>query len=282
MKLTLGTVQFGLNYGVQNSSGIPDNEELAKIFNTAEKSGINTFDTAQAYGNAEERIAEYLKEDSKVISKFKFTDKQEILQQNLESSLSTLKLKKLYGYMAHNADNLIQYPSLWDKLLENKGSGLVNKIGYSLYNVNQLENLLDMGLVPDIVQLPYSLLDRKFEPMLGVLKNLGVEVHARSVFLQGLYFMDPNNLPLKLTSLKICIQELNLLAEKFSYSIAEMALNFVINHKNIDMVVIGIDTEEQLKTNIGLIDPLFNLKALYNKIEQIAVPNPELLNPSNW
>src|SRR5690606_27725649 len=150
----------------------------------------------------EERIAPFLNQDSKVISKFPKPSSKEELEKAIVQSLQTLHLESLYGFMSHNGDFLIENPKLWDVLLKFQSDGKINKIGYSLYNPEQLEKLLKLGLQPDIIQVPFSLLDRKFEPYLKELKSNNVEIHCRSVFLQGLYFLDLNKIPTKLEVLK--------------------------------------------------------------------------------
>ena len=247
MKISLGTVQFGIQYGISNAHGVPSNGELKSIFSFASKLGIQQLDTAKAYGNAEERIGELSNSKFDIITKFPNIDSKEDLELALSESLQKLNVSSIYGYLAHNADVLIQNPSLWSVLLQAKKEGKIKKIGYSLYTPEQLERLLDLNCIPDLVQLPYSILDRKFEKQLSILKQLGTEVHVRSVFLQGLYFMNPNELPEKLQPLQVTLLELKKLCIENNVSVGEVALNYVISNPYIDKLVIGIETAEQLR-----------------------------------
>ena len=282
MKITLGTVQFGVQYGISNTHGVPSDIELESIFSVARELGIKQLDTAKAYGNAEERIGKLSNSKFDIITKFPTVDTEKDLEIALSESLQNLSVNSIYGYLAHNADVLIQNPSLWKNLLEAKQEGKIKKIGYSLYIPKQLERLLDLNCIPDLVQLPYSILDRKFENQLSILKQLGTEVHVRSVFLQGLYFMNPNNLPEKLQPLQDSLLELNNLSNENNVSVGEVALNYVISNPNIDKLVIGIETAEQLRENINLVTNWKPNNVLFSKIESIEIKDKSLLNPVNW
>ncbi len=281
-KLSLGTVQFGIRYGINNTLGLLDNLELSAIFENASRAGIDLLDTAPAYGNAEEKIGEFSGKRFKIVSKFSNVNNSSELKFSLANSLSNLDQDKIYGYLAHNADQILSHPECWDTLYELKDSQVVEKVGYSVYTTDQLEELLNRGFLPDLVQLPFSLLDRKFSSFLPQLKSIGTEIHVRSVFLQGLYFMDLSKLPGKLLPLKTSLEEINRICLQSNTSISSLALNFAINNPFIDKVVIGVDSPEQLKENILNIESWKPIHDLTAKINQIEILKSELLNPSNW
>lgn len=281
-KLCIGTVQFGMHYGINNHYGIPSDLEIKDIFDYALDSGISFLDTAHVYGNAQLKIGEFSSNKFNIISKFTTVNSINEFKDDLKSTLYQLKANTLYGYLAHNADTLISNPDLWNVLKEAKVDNKIKKIGYSLYTPKQLEKLLDLNLIPDLVQLPYSLLDRKFEPYFEYLKKTGTEIHVRSVFLQGLYFMDPLNLPSNLESLRFTLLNLNDLCNKYHIDMNTLALNYPLSNPLIDKVVIGIDTLSQLKKNIEAI-LLWKYDAeLINNINDIHIDCNELLNPANW
>lgn len=281
-KLALGTVQFGLNYGISNTKGVPTDLDLSKIFDTAVKNNINTFDTAIVYGNAEERIAVFLPHNAQIISKFSRPNSNHELKESISASITRLKQENLYGFMAHNGDFLIENPKLWDVLVDFKVKKKIQKIGYSLYTPKQLDTLLKLDLMPDIIQIPFSLLDQKFTPYFKELKSKNVEIHCRSVFLQGLYFLNPNSLPEKLKPLKTELNQLKEISNEYKISLADLALNFAYLNKNIDKVVIGIENQKQLMDNINSVNNWDLNNSIFEAINTIKVTNKELLNPVNW
>ena len=282
-KLALGTVQFGIPYGINNSKGIPDQNELDAIFSIAKLNDICSFDTAIAYGNAEERISTFLFEGAHVISKFPSASTPQSLALDLSDSLKRLGQNQLYGFMAHDADLLLKQPKLWAELIQLQANNLIIKKGYSLYHPEQLEKLLDVGFIPEIVQVPYNLLDRRFGPAIKELFEMGVEIHVRSVFLQGLYLMDLSKLPKKLHPIASELHQLHELANSENVSISALALNFATQNPHIHQVVIGVDSSEQLLMNLKALNSWDDKKnTIFSQVMQLTCSHPELLIPSNW
>lgn len=282
-KLALGTVQFGIPYGINNTTGIPDQDELNSIFSTAQLNGIQTFDTAIAYGNAEERIRPFLFEGAQVISKFPPASTAHTLAQELVESLKRLGQNHLYAFMAHDADLLLKQPDLWAELIRLQADKLIIKKGYSLYHPEQLEKLLEADFIPEIVQVPYNLLDRRFGPAMKQLHDMGVEIHIRSVFLQGLYLMELSKLPEKLQAISSELKQLHDLALSENVSMSALALNFATQNPHIDQVVIGVDSSFQLHMNLKVLNSWDDKKnTIFSQVMQLTCSHPELLIPSNW
>ena len=103
----------------------------------------------------------------------------------------------------------------------------------------------------------------------------------RSVFLQGLFFMDIEKLPSHLISMKPSIEAIHSIAKKYNYSISELALNYVLHQPLIDEVLIGVESLSQLQTNLGNISTSFELE-IAKEIEKIVVLDSNLLSPANW
>ena len=282
MKLALGTVQFGINYGINNKNGIPSDFDISEIFDLSIKNNIKYLDTSISYGNSEERISKLANNKFNIITKSNDVKNSEELSSSILTSLSSLKTESVYGFLFHNSDNLINNHDLWSTLVKFKNEKKVNKIGYSIYDTNQIDYLLDKGFIPDIVQLPYSLLDRKFEKYFMKLKKLGTEIHVRSVFLQGLYFMNNKKLPEKLLPLKKYLESINSVCKDFNISIGELALNFVNENKFIDKIIIGVDSSTQLNQNIQMIKKWDNKNDINKLINKIIVKEQDLLSPINW
>jgi len=281
MKIALGTVQWGLDYGIANKSGIPLDQDLKAILEFAKQIGINMFDTAIQYGNAEERIGKLLNKRDKIVTKIGGFTQSNNINYQLKLSLKRLKKKSLYGCLFHSYKELANNPIFWDQLNEIKNKGTIKKIGYSIYEPEELEHLLMMKMKPDLVQIPYNILNHKFEPYLEKLKSINTEIHVRSIFLQGLLFKPLTEIPPQLSGLKPALREINELCENLELTKLELLLGFILYNPNIDFAVIGVETKNQLEEIFKSQEGKTN-KAKINKIPAIYVKNNKLLNPTNW
>lgn len=275
-KIVLGTVQFGCQYGI-NSIGQPSQDEVCRLLKYAAECGIVKLDTSSAYGNAETILGDCMPHSVcfKIISKYPKSDKT--VREGFLGSLKRLKLKKIYGYLLHHFELYRNSKCIWEDFRALKREGLVEKIGFSLYSVDELELLLSDGVDFDILQIPRNIFDNQFDTYLPILNERGVEVHVRSTFLQGLFFKDRNHIPQKLLPLKSSLLELDEYAHAHQISIAELAMNYNLQNDDIDGVLIGVDTLEQLKTNLSMIS-----NRVVNVNINIEVKERNLLNPVNW
>lgn len=273
-KLVLGTVQFGLQYGV-NSAGRPSEDTIKCILAEATKGGITILDTSSAYGNSEEILGGCVtpEENFKIVSKY---PKGKVsVAERFNGSLKRLKVDKLYGYLLHHFEVFKNNPKVWDEFVALKESGMVQKIGFSLYSPEELEFILENKSPFDLIQVPFNIFDKKFLPYMKELHENGVEIHVRSTFLQGLFFKDRETLPEKLLPMKKYLLQLDEFSKQSGLSISEIALNYNLQNPYIDGVLIGVDNVEQLKNN------LTSVKDIPVDIE-ISVKEQELLNPVNW
>jgi len=282
MKLAIGTVQFGIHYGINNRNGIPDDIDVSEILDLSIKNNITHLDTSISYGNCEERISKLAGNRFNIITKSRNVKSSEELAASFSSSLRSLNSERVHGFLFHNADNLIDNNELWNLLVKLKNDKKVANIGYSVYGTSQIDYLLEKGFIPDIIQLPYSLLDRKFESYFVKFKELGIEIHVRSVFLQGLYFMDSKRLPKKLLPLEKYLDCINSICKKFGISVGELALNYVYDNKHIDKVIVGVDSLDQMKENIDVIKSWKSNEEINQLIGNIKVKEQHLLSPANW
>ncbi|WP_268123769.1 aldo/keto reductase [Roseivirga pacifica] len=276
-KLALGTVQFGLDYGISNLTGRTPKSEVARILKLAELNNINTLDTAKGYGESEAILGELGVEDFHVISKLTPSElKNNTAETLVKQSLKALRLSKLYSMLFHNAESAMQYPGAVQELQAQKVTGIISKWGYSVYNPEELEQLLNKYELPDLIQVPYNHLDNRFEPLLKELHANGVEIHTRSTFLQGVFFMNPEQLSKFFNPLK---DYLVALQEGFgsSESMASALLFWVLEKPFIDKVVIGVNTKRQLESNIRNL----GTSSAILLPKPFNVPN-ELLMPNLW
>lgn len=278
-KIILGTVQFGLNYGINNITGQVSSQEIKTILSTCKENGITKLDTSAAYGNSEQVLGKFIGNDFDVISKYPRNNKS--VKNTFDNSLKDLGLNHLYGYLIHHFDFYRECPLIWDEISLLKEKKKIKKVGFSIYETGELDFLLDNNIQFDLIQFPYNIFDRDFEPYFCILKERNIEIHIRSVFLQGLLFKDLGTLPEKLHPLKSYLLELNAFCRKQSLSIENVALNYAIHNKYIDGVLIGVDSTEQLINNINSIWDKYPAE-ISNFANLLNVKEKKLLHPKNW
>lgn len=276
-KLALGSVQFGLDYGINNADGIVQFEEVKRIIDIAFSNNIRTIDTARLYGNSEAVLGQLDLNNWQIVSKFSSKiDDESSIEDEFRASARSLHLKNIYGYIAHSADILIENPLIWNQLKSLKDQDLISRIGFSIYKPEQLEKLLDLGCIPDLVQVQYNLLDRRFEPYFEHLKKLNCEIHSRSALLQGLFFKE--DIPDYFLPIKSILKEIQLLYPNI-FERAAFLLAFCLKNPFIDKVVIGVQSAKELQDNL---DALLTFNPQVNS--QLALPNfdSEIVLPYNW
>ena len=254
MKIAIGTAQFGLDYGISNSSGKTNITEIKKILDYAALNGIDTIDTASAYGNAQTALGHYGINNWKCISKIRpipsdVSDIKDWVLQEVEDILNELNIKKLYGILLHQPKDIIAHKDGYIRaLLELKEKNKIINIGYSIYSPNELNELTNI-LWPDIVQVPYNVFDKRIieSGWMKKLKENNTEIHARSIFLQGLLLMPSEKRPIFFDKWKniFLLFEKELKLKKLSP--LSFSLNYVMQNKYIDKAIIGINNLNQLK-----------------------------------
>ena len=274
-KIGLGSVQFGMNYGISNKFGQTTSTEILKIINYCKKNKIQIIDTAFGYGQSENLLGENNLNGFKIVTKYLSPRKINIsILNQFNNSLSKLNVASLYAFLAHDPIDFIENSSDWQELIDIKSTGLVKKIGFSLNEPFELEKILEKGFVPDLIQIPFNYFDLRFKNLIQrVKKDFKIEVHSRSVFLQGLFFMNPNELNSFFDPIKLELVEF----KKNQVNPGASLLAYALNQEFIDHVIIGVNTLEQLEENI------FNLTKLNFILEdnQIDIPN-DILIPSRW
>lgn len=285
MKLALGTVQFGLSYGVANEIGQVRLEEISAILEAASKSGVDTLDTAINYGESESCLGQVGIDEWRVISKLPelpdgCDDVSGWVDEQLEGALERLGVQQLAGLLLHRPLQLLgnQGEELWGALLRLKEKGRVNKIGFSIYSPDELDALWG-AFKPDLVQAPYNILDRRLltSGWLDRMNQQGVELYVRSVFLQGLLLMDTDKRPSKFDRWSPLWEQWGQWLEKHSMTPLQGALSFVLAEQKISRVVVGVDSLDQFKEIVAA--SKFQLNQFS---DELSVSDTDLLNPSNW
>jgi len=283
-KLALGTVQFGLDYGIKNPRGrVPENE-VAAILQLAATSGVRMMDTSSAYGSAEEVLGRVLaggRECFDLVSKLA-KGAVEGIDSQIELTFRRLGVERLYGYLCHHFDFHLAHPVVWERLRRLKDEGRVRKIGFSLYHPAELRALFDQGVAPDIIQVPYSVLDRRFEPLLAECGRRGIEVHIRSIFLQGLLLCAPEAVPVHFQPLRNRIAKLRDAAEAAGVTSAQLLLVWTCQRPGISRVVVGVDSLADLELNLAAADLAGRVRPHLAALDEMSEADERLILPTHW
>ena len=286
-KLALGTAQFGLNYGISNSSGKVHRREVERILKVARDLGIDTIDTAAAYGKSEVVLGSLLN-NFKVFSKYTkiralpygMINVEKWIFNEVYDSIERLNCSNIAGVLLHDANQLLSPngKEIYRTLNILKSKGVFKHIGVSVYYPSDLEILLK-NFNFDIVQFPFSIVDRRFlkNGLMRRLNKMGVIIHTRSVFLQGLLLMQLDTRPEKFSIWKEFWGQWHQWLEKTGQTALEGSLQYALSFKEIDRVIVGVENERQLmeiaNASVG------NIK---NTPENFFIDDERLLIPSNW
>jgi len=275
MRLILGTVQLGLNYGIANDSGIPNAKDIDELFMICNENGINYCDTAYAYGASHKLVKS---RGIKIITKLSLEDPLKT-RSELEELSSEFDCEVLDTVLVHNPNSLIDYPRHWEEFQYFKQNKQL-KIGVSIYTPQEAYQLLNLNIIPDVIQIPYNIFDKKFNNILPKLKKLHVEIHARSLFLQGLLFLDISRLPKNIEALSDPLIAYSEFCNHDKKEKMQNALHFVMSNKLIDKLIVGVEKPSQLLELIDCYNMYNgNLIPFDYKFDEIQ---KNLLNPTNW
>lgn len=287
-KLSLGTVQFGLDYGIANTQGQPSQEDVDKIIDYVYAHEINCFDTAQAYGNSEEVLGKSIdgKKDIFVISKLKSNLFKNDLLENIDKSLKNLKIDSLYGLLLHDSELLYnwkdEYTAIVDKLIENKK---IRYFGVSIYTNEDFELAVENPSIK-FIQIPFNIFDQRAISLAWFkkAKENNKLIFIRSVFLQGLLLMDINEVPEKLEIAKKYLHIFESYCDKMKISKSELALSFVDTIAKESLILFGCDNINQADENVTSFNNLKELdksmiESIINDFKDI---DDKIYNPTKW
>lgn len=290
-KIGLGTVQWGTDYGIANRTGKPPQLEVESQLELAKKHGISLLDTAYAYGTAEQTIGDlfFTAESFRIVTKTKPLRTAAVtanivadVSSAFQESLVRLKRKNVYGLLIHHASSLLDKEGvrLWSLLQESKSRGHVEKIGVSVYYPDELKAVLDKYQI-DIVQLPFNLYDQRFSSsgLLLQLHESGVEVHVRSVFLQGLLLFSPDELPTHFHTIKKHHERLHRQIKEIGIRPVDACLQFCAAHPAIDNIILGCETSRQLYEIIEAAKKDITSLAW---AESFAIDDASIVSPVHW
>jgi len=285
-RLGLGTVQFGLSYGISNSSGQTTIDESQTILRVASDAGIRIVDTAIEYGESESRIGSFNANEFKIVTKIPYLNLgaytvEDLIKKYFSSSRIRLNSNSVYGLLLHRPDQLLEPygKEIWRELEVLKSTGFAKKIGISISSFRNLDQILNHYKV-DLVQVPVNPFDHRLisDGWLDKLKNQGVEIHSRSTFLQGLLLMELHEIPNKFHEWDAVFVRWHTWLLELGVSPLEACLQFPFSIPDIDCVLVGVNSAKQLDEILNISKREFRDGAW----SSFACDDELLVNPSHW
>ena len=283
MKLVLGSAQIGMNYGHLNNKRITQ-KEFRKIEKLVLKSKIKFIDTAKSYGRSERVIGNSKLKKLNIITKIKLSNKRNIsikswILSEILDSINKLKIKKIYGVLVHDYKDLLgsRGREYLLSLQELKKRKIINKIGISIYDPNELKKIWKFWK-PDIVQFPFNIFDNRmlYSKWIHILKKFRIKIYARSVFLQGVLIDDSNSFWFKKKYERL-FKKFKCWCNRNNISRIHACLHFVKQFKKIDYLLVGFNNYNQLKEIINL----FSKKQIIIP-NKFSTSNTNLIYPRRW
>lgn len=297
MELCLGTVQFGMDYGISGQKQ-PSVEQAVEMLDYAVQNGINTIDTANAYGTAEDVVGTFLRKKTVpreklwIISKFRpnlLDDVQEedyyaVMKENLSNTLERLGVDYLDTYLLHSA-RYVYSDAIIDTLNRLKKEGYARKVGVSVYEVDEAKKCIERDNV-DFMQLPYSVFDQRMKNggLFDMAKKhpVATQIHSRSAFIQGLILMDEEQVPDFLSKARPIVRKISELCSRYEISRIALAMNYVKQEESISHLVFGVDNIRQLKEDIRIFQEDIDKDVIRDISREFCDIEADIVMPSLW
>ena len=284
-RLALGAAQFGFPYGVSNNNGQVSLSSAKAMLKLAQEKGIDTIDTAIAYGDSESNLGKIGVQDFKLVTKLpaipdSCLNVEAWVKEQFVASISRLGVSSVYGLLLHRPEQLIGVHGkrLYEAIRKLKETGLVDKFGISIYSVSELDLLVPLFSI-DIIQAPFNIIDRRLytSGWLSKLKETGIEVHTRSAFLQGLLLMPKTTIPTHFSPWAELLDNWHQWLLKNDVSALQTCLKFPLAFPEVDKVVVGAESPSQLIEIMNAENSDFNLD-----FPDTFSEDESFINPANW
>ncbi len=295
MRLCLGTVQFGMDYGIQGQ-GRPSETLVDAMLAYAFNHGINCLDTASAYGNAEDVIGHFIKKNKEKFDKIRIVSKMpsdslenisdkvwaEMILHQAEHSITNLGIDKLYAYLFHHAGYIFEEKAV-EALMSVADRGLAEKIGVSVYSPEEAMKALEYNEIK-VIQIPYNVFDQRLDQcgFFQKAKKRGVEIYARSTLLQGLIMMEPDKLPERMKFASRYLKHFLNICSEYNTSPLLAAVGYVGASPYIDYMVFGVDNKDQLTEYISMQKEYIPEKMICDLRTAFKEVDEKLVNPVLW
>ena len=284
-KLALGTVQFGLPYGIANDEGQVSKSVITQLLNSAKMAGIETLDTAIAYGDSEKALGLQDLQGFRIISKlfelpFDCSDVEGWVERQLYESLQRLQVESLEALLFHRPAQLLgsNAQALYKAVVKLKEQGLIKHLGISMYRFEELPEVIN-SFDFDIIQAPMNIFDRRMQTsgLLDKLKNRGVEIHIRSAFLQGLLLMNQQQLPSYFQPWHEIFNHYHRWLQDNNVSALQACLGYLNQIAAVDKIIVGVESVQQLEQIIEASDTSIPTVPHF-----LQVMDEALIDPSRW
>lgn len=284
VSLGLGTVQFGLPYGIANTAGQVSRAQVGEILALARRSGVQFLDTAYLYGDAEQVLGQFDLSGFRVVSKLPELTSAAHARDCLETSLSRLNLSQLDSLLLHRPAQLFGDfgDALYQQLQQFKAQGLVKRIGVSVYTPEELSQLLEQFAL-DLVQLPLNLFDQRFwqQGLLEMCQHRGIAVHLRSVFLQGLLLMPKR--PAWCGQYQTAFDTLDSICARANQTPLETCLGIVHQLPGVESAIVGCTEAAELTQILAAFaTSAHTANALAIDYQELAQTDDNLISPMRW
>lgn len=289
-KITLGTANFGLTYGIANQRML-SKQEAFLVLEKAAETGLSSVDTARGYGQAENVLGAFFKHRGKcfeVITKLparEYTSPDDVTRE-IEASLAALQIEFIDVLLLHSFDTFQRFRSVLAPVLEECiRKGMVGRCGLSVYHPWEAEAMLGNEPGLTAVQFPLNIFDRRFlkGDLLQRLRKGGIRLDARSAFLQGLFFLPPQALSAQFDPAKEKLRRLSAIAHENDLTVGAMALIFAASCE-VDHVVLGVDSAGQLDMNLKWLanGSSHRFAQLSHGLDGLEVEAEDVILPYRW
>ena len=286
-KLSIGSAQFGQNYGITNHLGKTKFEQIIEILDLAKKNNVDTIDTAISYGDSEETLGRACVDDFNIVTKLPSLETIRSnyylsIREMINKSIKRLKINQLDYVLLHRAEDLLgtKGKRVIKALLKLKESNIVKNIGLSIYSPNVLDQIECLSEI-DIVQSPLNVFDKRIvsSGWLSRLKDMNITFHARSVFLQGLLLSDIDQIPKYFSPWASNFNKWQFFVDDLRVTKLSAALKYVTEIKEVDKVIVGCEDVRQFSE---ILQTLRNINQYKTKFCGLSSSDEGLINPSNW
>jgi len=284
-QIGIGTAQWGMPYGIRNSQGQTSQDQIKKIIESAKKESISLIDTAPSYGNAETSVGDTIDTSFKIVTKLSQIEQIDLVDSNslrtaFSQSLKRLKRDSVYGILVHKVEDLFTQKQkiITRHLLSLKQERLALKVGVSIYTQDQIDRVLEI-FEPDIIQLPVNVFDQRLVDS-GAINHLhkqGIEVHVRSIFLQGLLLFDEKNIPSKFQAIAPSIKRWNRAAKDQGLTLVEACLLHARQITGVHSIILGVDSIEHFNECVNIYKSNLSFDS-----SGLNLSDETFLNPSLW